>query len=87
MDITLPKALEAFVKEQVASGKYGSSSEVHGEALRLLMTWQGRATERDILRGEIDKGIAEADRGAARACTPEDIVQLASKRKLNPVDS
>jgi len=51
------------------------------------MNWQGQATERDILRGEIDKGIAEADRGEARACTPGDIVQLASKRKRNPVDS
>lgn len=80
MEIILPRALEAFVNEQVASGKYGSSSEVHGEALRLLMNWQRSAADFASLRREIEKGIEEADRGEATACMPDDIIRLAGHR-------
>ena len=38
LNVSLPKALEDRVREQVASGRYGSASEVIREALRLFET-------------------------------------------------
>lgn len=81
MNISLPHALEEFVRKQVESGLYESSGEVHRAALRLLMEKQGYDQERDGLRAAIDRGIEQADRGESKTCTPEDIVQLAKARR------
>lgn len=82
MDIVLPRALEEFVQNQVDSGHYNSRSEVYGEAIRLLMFRQEYAKKQAALRTDIATAIDEAERGEARACTPEDIVQLAKSRGL-----
>jgi antitoxin ParD1/3/4 len=64
MNVSLTKALEAFVNEKVASGRYGSASEVVREALRLLEHRERlREAQLSELRAEIGKGIAELDAG------------------------
>ena len=49
LNVSLPKELEARVREHVASGLYGSASEVIREALRLFETYhsvqQSRLTQ------------------------------------------
>ena len=84
MNITLPRGLEEFVQEQVASGLYESSSEVHCEALRLLKHRLDQAEKLSSLRAAVKEGVLQADRGEARACTPADIVELAKARKAGP---
>ena len=84
MNITLPRGLEEFVQEQVASGLYESSSEVHCEALRLLKHRLDQAEKLSSLRAAVNEGVLQADRGEARACTPADIVELAKARKAGP---
>jgi antitoxin ParD1/3/4 len=66
LNVSLPKELEARVREHVASGLYGSASEVIREALRLFETYQGLQQSRlAALQADIDKGMAELRAGKA----------------------
>ncbi len=64
MNVSVGKDFEEFVRGKVASGDYASVSEVVRDGLRLLK-------EKDLilgaklqsLRGEIQKGIDQADNG------------------------
>ena len=64
MNVSVGRDFEEFVKNKVASGDYASVSEVVRDGLRLLR-------EKDLilearlqaLRGEIQKGIDQADAG------------------------
>jgi antitoxin ParD1/3/4 len=64
MNVSVGKDFEEFAKNKVASGDYASVSEVVRDGLRLLR-------EKDLilearlqaLRGEIQKGIDQADAG------------------------
>ncbi|MBK7771242.1 MAG: type II toxin-antitoxin system ParD family antitoxin [bacterium] len=64
MNVSVGKDFEEFVKGKVASGDYASVSEVVRDGLRLLR-------EKDLilearlqsLRGEIQKGLDQADAG------------------------
>lgn len=58
--ITLTPHFEKFVADQVATGRYGSTSEAIREALRLMEIREERLT---ALRSAIDVGISELDRG------------------------
>jgi antitoxin ParD1/3/4 len=40
INVSLPPELEAFVRQHVESGKYGSASEVVREALRLFESYE-----------------------------------------------
>ena len=51
---------EGFVREQVASGRYATASEVVRAALREL---EARVHELDTLRAHLDEGAAQAARG------------------------
>ncbi len=64
MNVSVGKDFEEFVKAKVASGDYASVSEVVREGLRLLKERE-RLLEARIqsLRGEIQVGLDQADRG------------------------
>lgn len=64
MNVNLTPELERMVQEKVASGLYGSQSEVVREALRLLAE-QDRLREAHLarLRHALAEGLAQADRG------------------------
>lgn len=64
MNISLPPELEAYVAGKVASGLYGSQSEVIREGLRLLIE-RDRLNDLRLeqLRSEISRGVEEAQRG------------------------
>lgn len=54
---TLGDHFEAFIQEQLRSGRYATASEVIRDGLRLLeREQQRRQAELDGLRGELEKG-------------------------------
>ena len=67
MNVSLTPELEKFVQEKVESGRYTSASEVVREALRLMEKRDLRLAEREealkAFQSELDRRIAEADRG------------------------
>ena len=73
MNVSLTPQLEDLVQQKVATGLYGSASEVMREALRLLEERDRvHALRLEELRGEIRKGIESGaatplDMGAIKA--------------------
>ena len=64
MNVSLPEELANFVKDKVSTGRYGSSSEVVREALRLMeRTEQQEAEKLALLRQAWKKGIDSDDAG------------------------
>jgi antitoxin ParD1/3/4 len=64
MNVSLPDELANFVRDKVATGRYGSSSEVVREALRLLEKTDRQEAERlSFLRQAWDEGTASGDAG------------------------
>jgi len=64
LNVSLPKELEARVREHVASGLYGSASEVIREALRLFETYQSvQKSKLALLKADIDQGMADIQAG------------------------
>ena len=64
LNISLPIELETRVREHVASGLYGSASEVVREALRLFEAYQAvQASSLLALKADVDKGMADAHAG------------------------
>ncbi len=64
MNVSLTPKLEELVAQRVASGRYGSASEVIREALRLLEDRDMlRSMRLEELRKQIAIGIDQADRG------------------------
>lgn len=77
MNVSLTPQLESFVQEKVASGLYTSASEVIREALRMMEEQDHlKAIKLEALRKEIDKGLAQLERGEH---VPLDIEKLKSK--------
>lgn len=67
LNISLPAELENRVREHVASGLYGSASEVIREALRLFESYQGvRAATLSALKTDIDQGVADIQAGRVK---------------------
>ncbi len=67
LNISLPKALEDRVREQVASGRYGSASEVIREALRLFETYQQiQSSNLSQMQAEIAKGMNDVESGRVK---------------------
>src|SRR4051794_13417049 len=57
---SLPPDLQQFVRDQLASGKYRSESEVMCDAVRLL---RERELRLESLRKDIEQGIVQLDSG------------------------
>lgn len=51
---------ETFIKREVASGRYGSASEVVRDALRQL---EERKSKLELLRAHLNEGAEQAARG------------------------
>jgi len=78
LNISLPKALEDRVREQVASGRYGSASEVIREALRLFETYQQiQSSNLSQLQAEIAKGMKDVESGRVKKMDIDAIKQKA----------
>lgn len=58
--LTLGEHWETFIKNEVASGRYGSASEVVRDALRSL---EERKSKLEALRAHLGEGAAQAQRG------------------------
>jgi antitoxin ParD1/3/4 len=58
--LTLGEHWETFIKNEVASGRYGSASEVVRDALRVL---EERKSKLDALRAHLKEGAEQARRG------------------------
>ena len=56
--LTLGSHWEAFIKEQIASGRYGSASELVRESLRLL-------EQREVGLQALRKALAEGEESAS----------------------
>jgi antitoxin ParD1/3/4 len=62
MNVSLPEELAKFVKDKVSTGRYGSSSEVVREALRLMeKTDREEAEKLALLRLAWKEGIESGD--------------------------
>jgi antitoxin ParD1/3/4 len=77
LNISLPIELETRVREHVASGLYGSASEVIREALRLFETYQSIQTSSLLaLKADIAQGVADVQAGRV---DPVDITSIKAK--------
>jgi antitoxin ParD1/3/4 len=64
MNISLPEELANFIKDKVSTGRYGSSSEVVREALRLMEKAEQRQAEKlALLRKAWKEGVDSGDAG------------------------
>ena len=76
MDVSLTPELEKFVEESVASGRYGSASELVLEGLRRLeeeQRWVAYAKER------IQAGLE--DQAAGRLVSGEELIEEIARRR------
>tara|TARA_R110001583_G_scaffold35162_1_gene117311 strand:- start:613 stop:885 length:273 start_codon:yes stop_codon:yes gene_type:complete len=68
LNISLPAELENRVRQHVASGMYGSASEVVREALRLFESYQTvQAANHAALKRDIDEGLQDLATGRVAA--------------------
>ena len=75
MNVNLTPELEALVRRKVASGLYGSASEVVRDALRLMDEQdQMRAVRQEQLRQDVRKGL---ESGPSEAWDPDVLKQKA----------
>ncbi len=64
MNVSLPEELANFVKGKVATGRYGSSSEVVREALRLMERTELQEAEKlALLRQAWKEGVDSGEAG------------------------
>lgn len=60
MNIYLGDHFEAFIKKQIASGRFANASEVVRDAMRLM---EEREDRLDVIRRGIDEGLADVAAG------------------------
>ena len=67
LNVSLPMELEARVRQHVASGMYGSASEVIREALRLFEAYQSvQQSSLVALKSEIERGMDNVKAGRVK---------------------
>ena len=80
MNVNLTPELDTLVRRKVASGLYGSASEVVREALRLMVEKdQLRAVRMEQLRQDVRKGL---ESGPSEAWDPDAMKQKARARRV-----
>ena len=85
LNVSLPKELEARVREHVASGLYGSASEVIREAVRLFETYQSVQQSRLAeLKANIEQGVADVKAGRVSPVNMADIKPEGRRRRKTP---
>ena len=68
LNVSLPVELESRVREHVASGLYGSASEVIREALRLFEAFETvKSSSLLALQADVAKGLADTQAGRVSA--------------------
>lgn len=75
--LTLGPRWAKFVKRELASGRYASTSEVIRAALREL---EERGKRLEALRAHLDEGARQAKRGDFKELSVDDVVRRAKKR-------
>ena len=81
LNVSLPIELENRVREHVASGLYGSASEVIREALRLFEAYQeAQLGSLQLLKSEIAKGMADVHSGRISVANMENIKSEGRKK-------
>jgi antitoxin ParD1/3/4 len=78
MNVSLGKAWERYVAEQVDSGLFGNASEVVRDALRRQ---QEHILKLEALRRDVQAGVESVKAGRISRATPEEIVRKAKARK------
>ena len=58
--LSLGEHWEAFIKNEISSGRYGSASEVVRDALRAM---EERKSKLEALRAHLSKGALQAEKG------------------------
>lgn len=76
MNVSLPRELAAFVEGEVASGEYGTASEVVRDALRLLRREREQYEQKmAILRRELQIGMDDIEAGRISTRSVQDIAR------------
>ncbi|MGD9814260.1 MAG: type II toxin-antitoxin system ParD family antitoxin [Hyphomonadaceae bacterium] len=75
--LTLGKHWEAFIRDEVASGRYASASEVVRAALREL---EERGKKLEALREHLAEGAEQAARGEFVEFSVQDTIKRAAER-------
>jgi antitoxin ParD1/3/4 len=76
MNVSLPVELADFIEQEVASGDYGTASEVVRESLRMLKREKAARDEKlAILRREVGIGLAQAKEGRLSKQSISDIAE------------
>jgi antitoxin ParD1/3/4 len=80
MNVSLPAEFVAFVEGEVASGEYGTASEVVRDSLRLLRRAKAAREERlAVLRREVGIGVEQARSGRLSGRSVADIAAALRK--------
>lgn len=73
MNVTIPKSLEALVREKVEEGQYSTEDEVVADALRLMQARDEVAQfKRARLKDAIERGYEDVAAGRVIALENED---------------
>jgi putative addiction module CopG family antidote len=73
MDITIPKSLEALVRQKVDEGRYSTEDEVVADALRLMEARdEAVRISRSRLQDAIERGYADVGEGRVISLESDD---------------
>jgi antitoxin ParD1/3/4 len=79
INVSVPPALDEFIRSQVASGRFRTSSEVVREGLRLLQ----EAEHRRLLEKWLSQGLTKAEEGGL----PSGMLEQAKKSLRVSIDA
>jgi len=84
MNVSLKPELERFVAEKVKAGQYADVNAVVNEALEVLKEQEEFSPEEEAyLRGEVQRGLEQLDRGERSEFDAEKIIAEERERLAN----